>query len=257
METFLQDLRYGVRMLVKKPGFTLIAVITLALGIGANTAIFSVVNGVMLRSLPYADPEQLSLISIDRRELGPRFTVSRADFLMLKEQMQSFETLAAFRGERLNMTSGNEPERIVGTWATAEFFSTLGVEPVLGRSFYPDEGRPGSPPVAVISHSLWQRHLGADPDAMGRTINLNDKPYTVIGVMPADFKFMFATEVWPILQLNPQQRRPPYGWRMIGRLKPGVSPEQVSAEFAAMHDEAERIYPFHAASRLGLRVRAA
>jgi putative ABC transport system permease protein len=243
METFLQDLRYGVRMLIKKPGFTIIAVVTLALGIGANTAIFSVVNGVLLRSLPYADPERLSFISIDRRELGPRFTVSRADFLILKEQMQSFEKLAAFRGERLNMTSGQEPERIVGTWATAEFFSTLGVEPALGRTFYPDEGRPGSPPVAVVSHSLWQRHLGADPDAMGRTINLNDKLYTVIGVMPPDFKFMFATEVWPILQLNPQQRRPPFGWRMIGRLKPGVSPEQVSAEFAAMHDEMERVYP--------------
>jgi putative ABC transport system permease protein len=243
MEKLLQDVRYGIRMLLKKPGFTLIAVITLALGIGANTAIFSVVNGIVLRSLPYAEPERLSFISIDRRDLGPRFTMSRADYLLLKEHMQSFEKLAEFRGERLNMTGGREPERIVGTWATAEFFSTLGVDAALGRTFYPDEGSPGSPPVAVVSHSLWQRHLDSDPDAIGRTINLNDKTYTVIGVMPPDFRFLYSTEVWPILQLNPQQRRPPFGWRMIGRLKPGVSPEQVRAEFDAMHDEAVRLYP--------------
>ncbi len=243
METLIQDLRYGIRMLLKKPGFTLIAVITIALGIGATTAIFSVVNGVLLRSLPYADPERLSVVSIDRRDLGPRFTLSKADFLILKDQMQSFEQLALFRGERLNMTGGREPERIIGTWATADFFSALGVAPALGRTFYPDEGSPGSPMVAVVSHSLWQRHLASDPEALGRTINLNDKTYTVIGVMPPDFKFMYATEVWPILQINTQQRRPPFGWRMIGKLKPGISTEQVSAEFAAMHDEMERVFP--------------
>ena len=243
METLIQDLRYAFRMLIKRPGFTLVAIVTIALGIGATTAIFSVVNGVLLRSLPYADPDRLSFVTIDRRELGPRFTMSRADFLFLKEHAQSFETLALFRGERLNMTNGREPERILGTWATAEFFSTLGVEPAIGRGFYPDEGRPGSPMVAVISHSLWQRHLGADPEVVGRTINLNDKTYTVIGVMPPDFKFMYATEVWPILQLGPQERRPPFGWRMIGKIKSGISPEQVSAEFAALHDEIERLYP--------------
>ena len=243
METFLQDVRYGVRMLSKKPGFTLIAILTLALGIGANTAIFSVVNGIVLRSLPYADPEHLALISIDRRDLGSRFTMSRADYFILKENMQSFEKLAEFRTERLNMTGGREPERIVGTWATAEFFSTLGVDAALGRTFYPDEGRPGSGPVAVISNSLWQRHLNSDPDAVGRPISLNDKTYTVIGVMPQDFKFMYATEVWPILQLGPQQRRPPFGWRMIGKLKPGVSAEQLRAEFDRMRDEAVRLYP--------------
>ncbi len=243
MDTLIQDVRYGARMLLKKPGFTLIAIFTLALGIGANTAIFSVVNGIVLRSLPYADPEQLAYISIDRRDLGPRFPMSRADYLILKENMQSFEKLAEFRGERLNMTGGREPERIVGTWATAEFFSTLGVSAALGRTFYPDEGQPGSPPVAVISNGLWQRHLNSDPDAIGRTINLNDKTYTIVGVMPQGFKFLYATEVWPILQINPQQRRPPYGWRMIGRLKPGVSPEQVRAEFDAMRDETLRLYP--------------
>ena len=243
MERLIQDIRYGVRMLLKRPGFTLIAIITLALGIGANTAIFSVVNGIVLRSLPYADPERLAYISLDRRDQGQRFTVSRADYLILKENMKSFEKIAEYRGERLNMTGGREPERIVGTWATAEFFSTLGVDAAIGRTFYPDEGQPGNPLVAVISNSLWQRHLNSDPDAIGRTISLNDKTYTIIGVMPQDFKFMYATEVWPILQLNTQQRRPPFGWRMIGRLKPGVSPQQVRAEFDAMHDEALRLYP--------------
>ncbi|HEV8375496.1 MAG TPA: ABC transporter permease, partial [Candidatus Polarisedimenticolia bacterium] len=163
MAILLQDVRYGLRMIRRNPGFSLVAVLTLALGIGANTAIFSVVNGILLRPLPYADPDRLSIVTIDRREAGPRFTLSEADFLLLHDRMQGFESMAALRTERLNLTGGVEPERVAGMWVTADFFKTLGVPPALGRGFASQEDRPGAARVAVISHALWQSHLSGDP----------------------------------------------------------------------------------------------
>jgi putative ABC transport system permease protein len=230
-------------MLGKNPGFTLIAILTLALGIGANTAIFSVVNGVLLRALPFADAERLDWITIDRKELGNRFTLSGADFLTLKERAQSFEKLAAIAHERHNLTGGHEPERIAGMAATADFFAALGVQPALGRTFLPDEDLPGKPPVAVVSYSLWKRHLNADPAVLGSSLNLNDKPYTVVGVMPPEFKFLRSVEVWTILQLGRPQRRPPFYLRMIGKRKPGAGDAQVSAELEAARAQVEREYP--------------
>jgi predicted permease len=243
VEDSLRDLRHGLRGMARSPAFTLVAVLTLALGIGANTAIFSVVNGVLLRPLPYADPDRLYWVTIDRREIGNRFTLSVADFLIMRERAQSFERLAAVRGERLNLTGGAEPERVAGMWVTADFFAALGARPAIGRTFLTHEDRPDSHPVAVVSHALWQRHLGSDPNAHGRTLRLNDKTYTVIGVMPPDFNFIAPVEVWPVLQLSRPERRPPFTLRLVGRLKPGASRQQLEAEFAAVQAEVEREYP--------------
>jgi len=243
MDTLLRDLRFALRMMLKHPGFTLVAALTLALGIGANTAIFSVVDGILLRPLPYADPERLSMVTIDRSDLGPRFTLSEADFLILHEQMRSFESLAAIRTERLNLTGSGEPERVFAMWVTADFFSTLGVPPARGRAFVRNEDRPGTPPVAVVSDALWRQHFSADPGAIGRTITLNDQAFTVVGVMPPGFNFLRDVDVWPILQMNPPHKRPPFTLWLVGRSGKGVTPPQMRAELIAMHDRVEAAYP--------------
>src|ERR1041384_3301277 len=170
MDTLLQDVRFALRMLLKSPGFTALAALTLALGIGANTAIFSVVHGTLLRPLPYADPDRLAFVTIDRGEHGRRFTVSSSDFLTLEDGMRGFESLSAIQPDRLNFRAGGEPERVAGMWVTADFFRTLGVAPRLGRTFSPHEDRPGTPLAAVVSHDLWQRRLGGDPAAVGRSV---------------------------------------------------------------------------------------
>jgi putative ABC transport system permease protein len=240
MQTLWQDLRYGVRLLTKQPGFALIAIVTLALGIGANTAIFSVVNGILFRPLPYSDAERLYWLTIDRQDLGKGFTVSIADFVSLKEHNQSFEKLALMQGDRLTLTGGTEPQRISAHKVTAEYFAAMGAQPVLGRTFLPDEDQPGKPLVAVVSHNLWQRHLNSDPDPGSRTITLNDKVYTVIGVMPPDFRLFRSVDVWPIMQVNPPKRRAPYGLRLIAKLKPGIEQPQVRAELTTLRDQVER-----------------
>ena len=243
MGTFFQDLRYGARMLFKQPGFTLIAIVTLALGIGANTAIFSVVNGVLFRPLPYADADRLYWVTIDRQDLGNRFTLSAADFLILKKHNQSFEKLAVLQGDLMILTGGPEPQRIAAHKVSADYFAALGAKPELGRTFLEDEDQPGKPLVAVISHSLWQRHLNSDPEPTGRTISLNDKIYTVIGVMPPDFRLFRSVDVWPILQVSPPKRHGPFGMRMVAKLKPGIGEPQVRAELVALRDQAEREWP--------------
>ena len=243
MGTLAQDLRYGARMLLKQPGFAFIAVATLALGIGANTAIFSVVNGVLFRSLPYADSDRLYWVTIDRQDLGNRFTLSNADFLILKKHNQSFEKLAALSGDRMNLTGGAEPERVSAHRVTADYFAALGATAERGRTFLPEEDQPGKPLVAVVSHRLWERHLNSDPEPTGRTISLNDKTYTVVGVMPPDFRFVRSVDVWPIMQVATPKRRGPFVMRLVGKLKPGVEETQMRAELTALRDQAEREWP--------------
>jgi len=243
MQTVWQDLRYGARMLLKSPGFSVIAVVTLALGIGANTAIFSVVNGVLFRPLPYSDPDRLYWLTIDRQDLGQNFTLSNADFLILKKHNQSFAALAAVTGERMNLTGGSEPERVAALRVSADFFAALGTQPEMGRTFLSDEDQPGKPLVAVVSHNLWQRHLGSDPEPIGRTISLNDRIYTVIGVMPPSFTFIRPIDVWPILQVTPPKRRGPFSMRLVAKLKPGIDEAQMRAELIALRDQTEREWP--------------
>ena len=184
LEVLLQDLRFGVRMFVKNPGFAVAAVITLALGIGANTALFSVVNGVLLRPLPYRDPSRLVVVSLFNQKTQETFPLCDADFLDWRAQNQVFTAVAAFSGARFNITGSGAPEQVLGDEVTAEFFSTLGVKPSLGRTFLPDEDRPGSPRAVVLSYNHWRRRYGSNPGVIGQTIMLNGSNSTVIGVMP-------------------------------------------------------------------------
>ncbi|HEU0252527.1 MAG TPA: ABC transporter permease, partial [Pyrinomonadaceae bacterium] len=191
METLLKDIRYGVRGLVKRPGFTAIALITLALGIGANTAIFSVVNAVLLRPLQFKDPEQLVVVWEDATFAGfPRNTPAPANYIDWKNQSQSFADMAATAETSFNLTGDGEPERVSAHAVTANFFPLFGVQPLIGRSFLPEEDQPGANKVVVISHSLWQSRYGGDRKILTREIQLNGEKHTVIGVMPAGFQFM-------------------------------------------------------------------
>ncbi|MCA1838224.1 MAG: ABC transporter permease, partial [Actinobacteria bacterium] len=185
-----QDLRYGLRMLVKNPGFTAVAVIALALGIGANTAIFSVVNTVLLRPLPYKDPERLVMVFEDSRAHGfPRDTPTAANYIDWRDQNHVFESMAAIAGASFNLTGVGDPERITGYRVSASLFPMLGVSPQLGRWFTPDEDQAGANRVLIMSHRLWQRRFGGDPNIVGRALTLNGRSVTLIGIMPAGFRF--------------------------------------------------------------------
>jgi putative ABC transport system permease protein len=213
VRTLIQDLRYGARMLLKKPGFTLIAVLTLALGIGANTAIFSVVNAVLLRPLAYSESERLMQMFLNNPETASgRSGYGNADFQALRERNQSFEKIAAISpGNRFSLTGGGAPEQVVGAVVTAEFFDMLGARPQRGRTFLAGEDKPGSPRAVVVSHGFWEKHLSSNPDAVGQTVTLNNESFTVIGVMAPDFRFTAfgPAELWAALQLAPPRARPP------------------------------------------------
>ena len=236
MNTIWQDLRYGVRMLAKNPGFTMLGVITLALGIGANTAIFSVVNAVLLRSLPYANPDELVRVygikGIDAPE--SRFPFSPALYLHLKAHTNSLNDVAALsnKGWAANLTNSGEPERLQGFQISANLFSLLGVNAQFGRTFSTEEDQPGSEHVVVISHDLWQRRFGGDRSVLSHSLTLNNEPYTVIGVLPSDFRFYTNTDVWTPLafdvkEANEQNSR---YLDVFARRKPGFSIEQAAAD---------------------------
>ncbi|MBA3255730.1 MAG: ABC transporter permease, partial [Pyrinomonadaceae bacterium] len=191
MHTLWQDLRYGARMLLKNPGITLIAVLTLALGIGANTAIFSVVNAVMLRPLPYKNPDRLVSLWENVPEHG-RWRVTPANFFDWKKQNTLFEDIAAFGAATMTLTGAGEPEQILGTRTSARYFSVVGVEPILGRSFLSEEYEPGKGQVVILGHGFWQRRYGADQQIVGKTITLNGSSHIVTGVMPPGIY-----PVWP------------------------------------------------------------
>jgi len=226
-----QDLRYGLRVLRQHPGFTLIAVVTLALGIGANTAIFSLVNSILLRPLPYHEPDQLVRLIQASPMLGlTTWGVSQADFAAYREQNRSFETLALLNNGGVNLTGEGEPERLSTTNVTADFFNVFGVNPVLGRTFQEGEDAPGKNGVCVISYGLWQRRFGGDPNVLGRRLILNNLPTEIVGVMPAGFKFpRIDIDLWIPLALNPA-RTAPYFFTIVGRLKPGVQVAQAQAD---------------------------
>jgi len=183
VETLWQDLRYGLRMLRKSPGFTAVAVVTLALGIGANTAIFSIVNGVLLQPLPYAEPEQLVVV----RRTAPRFNhpvpVSGPNFVDWRTRAKQFEAMAGFDGRGFAVMLGNQPENILGAAVSSTFFPCLRVRPVLGRNFLESEEHAGNDHVAIVSNSFWKEHLGSDPSAIGHSIIMNGRPFTIVGVL--------------------------------------------------------------------------
>ena len=231
LEEIWQDLRYGARMLMKNPGFTLVAVVTLALGIGANTAIFSVVNAVLINPLPYPSGDRLMTIYASH-DMPPGMlrthSITPADFVEWRAQQKSFGEMFAFTGSYARLTGAKEPAFIPGFAVTSRFFETLGVKPVLGRGFLPEEEIPGRPKVVVISQSIWRSHLDEDPNVVGRTLRFNDADYTVIGVLPPDFKFIYQVDALFPYELNPNERD---DWlAVIGRLKDGVTREQAWVE---------------------------
>ncbi|MEK6281448.1 MAG: ABC transporter permease [Acidobacteriota bacterium] len=250
MRDFLHDLRYAVRMLVKKPGFTLIAIVTLALGIGANTAIFSVVNAVLLRPLPYPNADRLVAVSENSLQ-SPDISVSYPDYLDWRAQQSVFEEMSARMPMGGIISGANEPERVIGRLVTPSFFSTLGVQPMLGRAFTEAENSPGVPPVMVISHGLWQRQFGGAADAVGKSITYNGEPWTVIGVMPPWFEFYGRTNInndlfKPLGRLGDQefmQNRNSHTVRVTARMKPGVSIEQAQSELSAISARLATQYP--------------
>jgi predicted permease len=238
MGSFFQDLRYGMRVLVKKPGFTLIAVITLALGIGANMAIFSVVNRVLLFRLPYKDADRLVMVWGANPQQGATIDlVSPADLADWRAQNRVFEDLAATDDAPYNLTGMGEPESLFGYSLAANFFQVMGLQPALGRAFTLEEDRAGAPGVVVLSHRLWQRRFGSDPNALGRSITLNGNPHTIIGIMPAGFQHPQRSELWTPLRLNSLNAnrandRSFRFLRVVGRLKPGVTLEQAQVEMS-------------------------
>ena len=238
METLWQDLQYGLRMLRKSPGFTLVAVITLALGIGANSAIFSVVNAVLLRPLPYKDPERLVMINHHYPKLDLRASVSAVGYTHYREVGKSFENMTAFSGWAVNLTESGEPERLRGLMVTTTFFPTLGIEAVKGRTFSPGEDQAGRNHIVVISDGLWQRRFGSDPNFVGKTITLNGESYTVIGITPPGFRFGQefgqVSELWSPIAFTQNQLQPG-NWRneflsVIARLKSNVTFQQAQSE---------------------------
>ena len=251
METLLQDLRYGVRMLRKSPGFAAVAVITLALGIGANTAIFTVVNGVLLNPLPYPQPEQL--VALYQRT--PNFaeaSIPYPNFLDWRRENRSFSDLAAYRHDDFNLTGAGEPERLEGEMVSASFFPVLGVKPVLGRTFTESEDLLGGAPVALISDNLWKRKFASARDVVGKSIDLNDTMYTIVGIIPASFhyhneNFHDDKDVFvPIGQWSDplfRNRHTGMGMDAVGRLKPGITVEQARADLNAVAERLAQMYP--------------
>lgn len=227
VETLLQDLRYGLRMLARNPLFTAVAVLTLALGIGATTAIFTVVNAVLLRPLPYPHPEELVYVQEILGNFGLNPFVWNREFAAWRNRSRTLSPVAAYMYSWFNLTGGGEPERVTSGMATASFFSLLGVRPVVGRLFLPQEDRPGGPPVVILSHSLWERRFGGDPSVLGRGVTLDDKTYTVVGVLPASFvipdQIKIDYALWVPLAETETGVGPFRIFRVIGRLKPGVS----------------------------------
>jgi putative ABC transport system permease protein len=248
LETLLQDIRYGLRQLRRSPGFTTVAVLTLALGIGANTAVFSLVDTILLRPLPYRNPGELLLVSETLPQMGgdTEIGVAAAEYLDYRARNRCFAQTGAYEAAGFNLTGEGNPLRVNAAAVTASVFQLLGVPPRLGRFFTADEERFGGAPVAVLSYSLWQRHYGADPGILGKTIKLDEKPYLVVGVMPPSFLFPSdgtplseRADLWVPEALSPEDlklenRVREFGVGFIGRLKPGVSEQQAQEDVASI-----------------------
>jgi predicted permease len=239
LEAFFQDTRYAVRMLRKNPGFTAVAVLTLALGIGANTAIFSIVYAMLLKPLPYSQPEQLLTLFEAQPQAGVKATGwSYANFAEVREQNRIFSDMAGSQQHQLTLTGRGEPSVVSTSVVTPELFSVFGQRPLMGRAFYPEDGKPGAPAAVILSENLWRGSFGADPNVIGTSINLDKRSFTIVGVMPAVFRFPILTEsqqLWIPLVQDPlfgswMERRGGHWLRVTGRLKPGVSTTQVQAE---------------------------
>jgi putative ABC transport system permease protein len=242
----IQDFVYAKRMLIRSPLFTIAAVATLAVGIGANVAMFSVLDAVMFQALPYPSPERLVY---GRATFGPRVnsTVSYPDYIDFRDRSDAFESLALVRDglQSFPITGLVEPERVSGNWITVDFFPALGVEPQIGRQFTADEGEPGAPDVALISYGYWQRRFGGSPDAVGRTISVEGFPTTIVGVMPADYRFRYDADIWLPIRDGYMDTggRTSHSWQIVGRLRSGVSLEQAQSQVDVIAQQLGDAYP--------------
>jgi putative ABC transport system permease protein len=249
MEGLIKDTRYAARMLLKQPGFTAAAVVALALGIGANSAIFSVVSGVLLRSLPFKNPDQLVLILSSKREgLKGASSSSYPDFADWRQQSQSLDGLAAFRSMGYALTGDGEPERVPGARVSGNFFSVLETEAANGRTFLPEEDQPGAQRVCILGHGLWSRRFSSDPGVVGRALTLNGQTYTVIGVLPRGFKFPIQiedAELWTTVVHDGEilDQRGAHFLKVLGRLKPGVRLQSAQSEMDTITARLEQKYP--------------
>src|SRR5271169_4504611 len=247
MATLIQDLRYASRMLVKNRGFTAVAVLTLALGIGANTVVFSVVNGVLLRPLPFPEPEKL--VWVQAASLGASNwaggPLSPPDFKDYREQSKSFEHLVAFIENPSTLTGTGEPERVAGAVVSSGFFEMLGAMPAYGRAFLSDDEQVVMPEVTILSHGLWQRRFGGDTSAVGKSMMVDGRSLTIVGVMPSRFDFPEKAELWLPLPLKFKEMsvRRFHFLSSIGRLKPGVPLPSAQAEITGICRNLEKQYP--------------
>jgi len=243
IDTLFQDLRYGARMLLKNPGFTLTAVFTLAFSIGSNTAVFSVVNGVLLKPLPYPKPERLARVFTSTRDF-PKFPLSPFNFMDYREHNTVFESFACYLRHDLQLPQEEGAERLFGMRISSGFFRTLGIPPMLGREFTLDEELPYEKTVVVLSYGLWKRRFGGDPNIIGKTIRLSGRTFTVVGVAPAGLQHVGggyrplphgeSVDIWWPVWLARNRAWGGHVMNAIGRLKPGVTQAQAEAEFNAM-----------------------
>jgi predicted permease len=249
MTWLFQDVRYALRQLRKSPGFTAVAVITLALGIGANTSIFSVVNGVLLRPLAFKDPGRLVRIwHVPPPKSFPGmtvFAVSAANYADWESQNHVFDGMAILAYHGFTMTGGDKPEQVAASAVSSGFFSTLGIPPMLGRGFTPDEDQVGHSHVVVLSHRMWQEHFGSNPAIVGHNINLDGEAYLVAGVMPANFRFPDFAQMWTPMAWTDKERavRGEHHYMVVARLKPGVELPQAQAEMNTISDRLQQLYP--------------
>jgi putative ABC transport system permease protein len=245
LETLWRDIHYSVRTLSKSPAFTAVAALALALGIGANTAIFSIIDGVLLRPLPYPNPERLAMVFLHfSPQNNERGNLSPADFVDWKAQNHAFEQPAVFAYSHFDVSGPGEPEQVAGAGVTSGFFSTLQIQPLLGRLLLAGEDRPGSARVAVLSERMWRRRFDGSPSAIGRTVNVNGVQCTIVGIVPAFFRFPSAdSELWTNLVVNPPARRGPFFLKGLARLKPGITFEQAQAETNAIGRAIEHSNP--------------
>ena len=242
METLIKDIRYGVRSLLARPGFTALAVFTLALGIGACTAIFSVVDGVLLRSLPYPDAERIVQLR-EVRSSGAQMAFAEPNYLDVRARSRTLEAVAQYGGDLTTVTGGSEPVRALTFSVSGDFFHVLGTKPFVGRTFLPEESKPGGAPVAVVSYGFWQRLLGGKSDLAGTTLRLLDQNVTVVGVMPAGFAFPQDAEVWIPRELFLQETsRSAHNWSVVARLRPGIKIERANAEVSAIAKQLKQEY---------------
>src|SRR6185295_2282238 len=244
MEKFLQDLRFALRVYAKNRSFTIVAVLTLAIGIGSNIAVFTVVNAMLFRSLPYPDGDRLVQVGRSLNE-GPVYTMSYARFRFLERNNRAFESLAAYDvvGSSLSMTLGETPELVQSSRVSANFFRVLQVNPLLGRGFTPEDDKPGATPVAIISHSAWSRLCGNDPNVVGRSVRMSGEAYTIIGVMPVDFRFGADTEAWITIRKTEDWSDRSNPHLVIGRLRPDTTVEAAHADLTTVFQRLKEEQP--------------